>query len=76
MVFAYDARQRQYQLATPRFAGALRSLIDGEVQEARTTMAQDGGKDPDVDKCRVLQPALDVMYRRDKPAQPEHLQSC
>ena len=62
VVFAYNTGQREYQLATPRFAGALQRLIDGELDEARKLLAEDGGKDAGADKCRVLQPALDLMY--------------
>ena len=62
VVFAYNPWQRTYQLATPRFANALQKLIDDELEEARKTLAEDGGKGPGTDKCRVLQPALDLMY--------------
>lgn len=62
VVFAYDPASRDYEVATPRFSNALQHLIDGELAETRTALAGDGGKDPGAEKCRVLRPALDLMY--------------
>ena len=62
VVFAYDAASRQYQLATPRFAHALQPLIDSELVETRTALATGADRDNGAEKCRVLRPALDLMY--------------
>jgi hypothetical protein len=62
VVFAYNARQRQYRPSTPRFAGRLRREIDGDLVEAKKYLAENGGKDAGDDKCAALRPALDLMY--------------
>jgi len=62
VVFAYDAAQRAYRLATPKYAARFRDEIANQTAEARKRLAADGGKDLGVDKCTVLQPALSVMF--------------
>jgi hypothetical protein len=62
VVFAYDTASREYKVATPRFAAALQRLIDSEVAETLTAVAGDSGQDSGAEKCRVLRPALDLMY--------------
>jgi hypothetical protein len=62
VVFAYDATRGEYRPATPRYAARFRDDIARQTAEARTKLAADGGKDPGVDKCTVLQPALSLMY--------------
>jgi FG-GAP repeat len=62
VVFAYNPVSRKYQVATPRFSAALQKLIDGELAEALSAPAVDGAPDPGAAKCRVLHPALSLMY--------------
>jgi hypothetical protein len=62
VVFAYDGARGNYHPATPRYAALFRDDIARETAEARKKLASEGGKDPGVDKCTVLQPALSLMY--------------
>jgi hypothetical protein len=62
VVFAYDAKGRQYRVATPRFASYLQRQIDGDLIETNNYLAENGGRDAGGDKCAVLRPALGLMY--------------
>ena len=64
VVLAYDAARGEYSPATPRYAARLRDDIARQTAEARKKLAADGGKDLGVDKCTVLQPALEPDVRR------------
>jgi hypothetical protein len=62
VVLAYSRARNEYEVATPRYAAHLRDDIAAQTAEARTRMASEGGKDPGIDMCTVLQPALSLMY--------------
>jgi hypothetical protein len=62
VVFAYDRAARAYAPATPRFAATFRDEIATLLADAQTTLSRSDGKDPGLDKCTVLGPALALMY--------------
>ena len=62
VIYAYDATRGMYVLDTPRFASRYREQLAEWLDEAQTWMSKSSGKDPGVDKCRLLRPALGLMY--------------
>ena len=51
-------------LDTPRFASRYREELAEALDEAQTWLSESGGQDPGLDKCRLLRPALGLMYCR------------
>jgi hypothetical protein len=62
VVFTYDAARRAYAPATPRYAGRFRDELAADLEKAQTWVSESGGKDQGLDKCRLLQPVLGLMY--------------
>jgi hypothetical protein len=62
VIYSYDASRGSYVLETPRFASRYRDQLATVLDEAQIWMAQSGGKDFGLDKCRLLRPALGLMY--------------
>jgi len=62
VVYAYDRARGAYTPATPRYAAHFRNELATSLEQAQTWMAAAGGKDPGLDKCRLLRPALGLMY--------------
>jgi hypothetical protein len=62
VVLAYNRARNEYEVATPRYAARLRDEIAVQTLEARTRLASEGGKDPGLDRCMVLRPALSLIY--------------
>jgi hypothetical protein len=62
VVYAYDPVRGDYAPATPRYAIRFRDELALSLGGAQTWMAESGGKDPGLDKCRLLQPVLGLMY--------------
>jgi hypothetical protein len=47
---------------TPRFASHYRDELSSALDEAQAWISQSGGRDSGLDKCRLLRPALGLMY--------------
>ncbi len=47
---------------TPRFASRYRAELSSALDEAQTWLSESGGRDLGLDKCRLLRPALGLMY--------------
>jgi hypothetical protein len=62
VIYSYDATRSIYVIDTPRFAGRYRDQLAQSLEDAQTWLSQSGGRDPDLDKCRLLRPALGLMY--------------
>jgi FG-GAP repeat protein len=62
VIYSYDARRGLYVPDTPRFASRYRDELAAALDDAQTWMSQNGGKDPELDKCHLLRPALGLMY--------------
>ena len=62
VVFAYDQSQGGYVPATPRYAAQFRDELAMALEEVQTWMSVSGGKDPGLDRCRLLGPVLGLMY--------------
>jgi hypothetical protein len=62
VVYAYDAAAGRYKPDTPRFASRYRDELATSLEEAQEWMRTSNGRDPGVDKCRLLQPALGLMF--------------
>lgn len=62
VIYSYDASRGTYVPDTPRYAGHYRDQLAGALDEAQTWLSQSGGKDLGLDKCRLLRPALGLMY--------------
>ena len=62
VIYSYDATRGMYVLDTPRFAGTYRDQLANALDEAQTWMSRSGGRNLGIDKCRLLQPALGLMY--------------
>jgi FG-GAP repeat len=62
VVYSYDASRGAYVPDTPRYASHYRDQLAGALEEAQTWLSESGGKDLGLDKCRLLRPALGLMY--------------
>ncbi len=62
VIYSYDPSRGTYVLDTPRFASHFRDQLATALEEAQAWMSESGGKDLGLDKCRLLQPALGLMY--------------
>jgi hypothetical protein len=62
VIYSYDATRSTYVIDTPRFASHYRDQLAQSLDEAQTWLSQSSGKDLGLDKCRVLRPALGLMY--------------
>ena len=62
VVYSYDTTRGTYVIDTPRYASHYRDQLAQSLDEAQTWLSQSGGKDPGLDKCRLLRPALGLMY--------------
>ena len=57
-----DATRGVYVLDTPKFASRYRDQLAAALEDAQTWMSESGGKDLGLDKCRLLRPALGLIY--------------
>jgi hypothetical protein len=62
VIYSYDASRGMYVLDTPRFAGRYRDQLAEALDEAQTWLSQTDGRDPGLDRCRLLRPVLGLMY--------------
>ena len=63
VVYAYDRARGEYVPATPRYASRFRDQLARDLDEAQTWLRDSGDDaDPGLIKCRLLQPALGLMY--------------
>jgi hypothetical protein len=62
VVYAYEPSRATYVPDTPRYASHYRDQLSAALAEAQTWLAESGGRDPGIDKCRLLRPALGLMY--------------
>ena len=62
VIYSYDSTRGMYVLDTPRFAASYREQLAEWLEDAQEWMSRSGGKDLGVDKCRLLRPALGLMY--------------
>jgi hypothetical protein len=62
VVYSYDASRGMYVPDTPRFASRYREQLAAALDEAQSWLSESGGQDPGLDKCRLLRPALGLMY--------------
>lgn len=62
VVYAYDPSRGVYVLATPRYASRFRDELAAALEGAQAWMSESDGKDPGLDKCRLLRPVLGLMY--------------
>jgi hypothetical protein len=62
VIYSYNNARGMYVPDTPRFASRYREELATVLDEAQTWLSESGGKDPGVDKCRLLRPALGLMY--------------
>ena len=62
VVYSYDSSRGIYVLDTPRFASRFREELAQALDEAQTWLSECRGQDAGLDKCRLLRPALGLMY--------------
>jgi hypothetical protein len=62
VVYSYDAARGAYVLDTPRFSSHYREELAESLDEAQTWLSGSRGQDAGLDKCRLLKPALGLMY--------------
>jgi len=62
VVYGYDAARAEYAPATPRYASHYRDELAIMLDRAQAWISASGGKDPGLDKCRLLHPVLGLMY--------------
>ncbi len=62
VVYSFDATRGAYVLDTPKYASRYRDQLAAALEDAQTWMSESGGKDLGLDKCRLLRPALGLMY--------------
>lgn len=62
VIYSYNSARGTYVPDTPRFASRYRSELAEALDEAQTWLSESGGKDSGLDKCRLLRPALGLMY--------------
>jgi hypothetical protein len=62
VVYAYDAAQRRYRIATPKYARHFDVEIATERAEAERQIQQGAPADAGDTKCAVLHPALGLIY--------------
>jgi hypothetical protein len=62
VVYSYDSSRRRYVPDTPRYASRYREELSRALDEAQTWLSESGGQDAGVDRCRLLKPALGLMY--------------
>lgn len=62
VIYSYDPSRGMYVLDTPRFASHYREELAESLDEAQTWLAESRGQDAGLDKCRLLRPALGLMY--------------
>jgi hypothetical protein len=62
VVYAYDAAQRRYRVATPKYARHFDAEIATERAEAERQIEQGAATDAGDAKCVVLHPVLGLMY--------------
>jgi hypothetical protein len=62
VIYSYDAARGMYVPDTPRFASRYRAELSSALDEAQTWLSESGGRDAGLDKCRLLRPALGLMY--------------
>jgi FG-GAP repeat len=62
VIYAYEPSRRAFVPDTPRYAIHYRDQLAAALEEAQTWLSESGGRDPGIDKCRLLRPALGLMY--------------
>ena len=62
VVYSFDATRGAYVLDTPKYASRYRDQLAAALEDAQTWMSESGGKDLGLDKCRLLRPALGLIY--------------
>jgi hypothetical protein len=62
VVYVYESSRGVFVPATPRFASHYRNQLAAALEEAQTWLSESGGRDSGIDKCRLLRPALGLMY--------------
>jgi hypothetical protein len=62
VVYSYDGSRGSYVLDTPRFASRYRDELATALDDAQNWISESGGRDLGLDKCRLLRPALGLMY--------------
>ena len=62
VIYSYDPSRGMYVLDTPRFASRYREELAEALDEAQTWLSESRGQDAGLDKCRLLRPALGLMY--------------
>ena len=63
VVFEYDRARGKYVPATPRFRNYFSKEVTVLSSDAQRQIADNQGRDPGLDKCAVLGPALAMMYQ-------------
>ena len=62
VIYSYDTARGAYALDTPKFASHYREELAAALDGAQTWLSESAGKDSGLDKCRLLKPALGLMY--------------
>jgi hypothetical protein len=62
VIYAFEPSRGTYVPDTPRYASHYRNQLSAALEEAQAWLTQSGGRDPGIDKCRLLRPALGLMY--------------
>lgn len=62
VIYSYDRTRGMYVVDTPRYAARYRDQLAEALDEAQTWLSTSGGRDAAVDRCRLLRPALGLMY--------------
>jgi len=62
VIYSYDSARGMYVPDTPRYASRYRDQLAEALDNAQTWLSESGGQDPGLDKCRLLRPALGLMY--------------
>lgn len=62
VIYSYDQSRGMYVVDTPKFSGKYREELAESLDEAQTWLAESRGVDVGLDKCRLLRPALGLMY--------------
>jgi FG-GAP repeat len=62
VIYSYDSSRGLYVPDTPRYASRYRAQLAEALDDAQIWLSESGGKDLGLDKCRLLRPALGLMY--------------
>jgi len=62
VIYSFDPTRGAYVVDTPKYASRYREELAAALNSAQTWITESGGRDEGLDKCRLLKPALGLMY--------------